>query len=112
MLPENRLTPLKMLKADPLIEKLLCVARANPPNDRVPYAFEQRILARLQSGAIPDVWGLWEQVFWRSLPAFLGITLMLGAVTYTTQATWDSNSLQDDLESALYAEVESTGDRW
>ena len=30
-----------------LERKLIAAARANPPSDRVPYAFEKRIMARL-----------------------------------------------------------------
>ena len=32
-----------------LQEKLLAAARGNPPGDQVPYAFEQRVMARLRS---------------------------------------------------------------
>ena len=34
-----------------LERKLIAAARANPPSDRVPYAFEKRIMARLAEPA-------------------------------------------------------------
>ena len=42
-----------------LERKLIAAARANPPSDRVPYAFEKRIMARLAARPVVDGWALW-----------------------------------------------------
>ena len=43
----RRLIELLRMNLEQLQKKLLAAARANPPADRVPYAFEKRILAQL-----------------------------------------------------------------
>ncbi len=47
-----------------LRNKLLAAARANPPGDAVPYAFEKRILARLTSRPVTDDWAQWVRSLW------------------------------------------------
>src|ERR1039458_1755153 len=42
-----------------LERKLIAAARANPPTDRVPYAFEKRIIAHLAAQPVVDAWALW-----------------------------------------------------
>ena len=49
-----------------LERKLIAVARANPPSERVPYAFEKRILARLPAQPMLDRWELWGRALWRA----------------------------------------------
>ena len=39
-----------------LQEALIAAARANPPGNAVPYAFEKRIAARLRAVAPTDPW--------------------------------------------------------
>ena len=41
-----------------LEQKLVAAARANPPSDGVPYAFEKRIMARLATRPVMDDWAL------------------------------------------------------
>ena len=48
-----------------LERKLIAAARANPPSDRVPYAFEKRIMARLAAWPVADSWALWARALWR-----------------------------------------------
>src|ERR1043166_3595832 len=40
------------MNLEQLQRKILVIARRNAPSDRVPYAFEQRIMARISSGAV------------------------------------------------------------
>ena len=44
-----------------LERKLIAAARANPPGDQVPYAFEKRILAHLATRPVADGWELWAR---------------------------------------------------
>ena len=48
-----------------LKKKLLAAARRNPPSDRVPYAFEKRIMAHLAAQPLLDAWAFWVRGFWR-----------------------------------------------
>ena len=49
-----------------LERKLIAAARANPPGDQVPYAFEKRILAHLATRPVADGWELWARALWRA----------------------------------------------
>ncbi len=62
-----------------LERKLIEAARANTPSERVPYAFEQRVLARLKERPLADVWALWARALWRAAVPCVAITLVLGA---------------------------------
>jgi hypothetical protein len=64
-----------------LQEKLISAARGNPPSDRVPYAFEQRMMARLRTQPIPDSWALWAGALWRAVAPCAAITVLLALWT-------------------------------
>ena len=66
------------MNLESLRQKLLAAAKANPPGDRVPYAFEQRILARLKEKPAPDPAALWARALWRAAAPCVAITLLLG----------------------------------
>jgi hypothetical protein len=67
------------MNVDELQRKLIAVARAHPPSERVPYAFEKRVLARLTSSPRTDEWGLWARALWRATAPCVAIMLLLGA---------------------------------
>jgi hypothetical protein len=67
------------MNLESLRNKLIAAARANPPSDRVPYTFEQRIMARLRDQPRPDLGLLWTQMLWRAVAPCLGVSLMIGA---------------------------------
>ena len=70
-----------------LHQKLIAAARANPPSEKVPYAFEQRILAHIRSVPAPDVWGEWAVSLWRSsVPCILVMIALAGWALYTPQS--------------------------
>ena len=54
------------MKLDNLHQKLIAAARAEQPSDRVPYAFEKRIMARIASGGAVDLLGAWSAALWRA----------------------------------------------
>lgn len=64
-----------------LQRKLLAAARANPPGDRVPYAFEKRIMARLASVPAVDTWALWSRALWRAAAPCVALALLLGVLS-------------------------------
>src|SRR5262245_34752081 len=66
------------MKLEQLQQKLLAAARTCKPSDRVPYAFEKRILARLTSQPIRDHWALWSRALWRAAAPCVAVMLMFG----------------------------------
>ena len=90
-----------------LERKLMAAARANPPSDRVPYAFEKRIMARLAARPMSDGWELWGRALWRAAAPCVAIMLLLGAWSlFTPQASAPATDLSQALEQTLLAAVD------
>ena len=89
-----------------LERKLIDAARAHPPSDRVPYAFEKRILACLAARPLADGWELWGRALWRAAAPCVAIALLLGAWSFFSQGSAPINDLSQDLEQTLLAAVD------
>ena len=90
-----------------LEQKLIAAARANPPSDRVPYAFEKRIMAHLATRPVADDWALWARALWRAAASCVAIMLLLGAWSFfASQGGTPANDLSQDLEKTLLAAVD------
>lgn len=94
-----------------LQRKLLAAARTSSPSDRVPFAFEKRVMARVRAGVSPDPWALWARALWRAA-AGCGVVVMLTGVW----AFWeDANSdpkpdLAQEFENAVFAAMDQESD--
>jgi len=66
-----------------LQQKLLAAAKAAAPEERVPYAFEQRILARLAGKSAVDISALWARALWRAAVPCVVVTILLAALSLT-----------------------------
>lgn len=95
-----------------LEHKLLRAAQLDVPSDAVPYAFEQRIMARLAARRAPERWSEWGRQLWRAAAPALGFTLLLGVWTFSASITAEPVSLDSELESAVYAAIETPTDAW
>ena len=96
-----------------LHEKLIRAARSHPPSDRVPYAFEQRILARLKAEPVRDVLALWVRALWRAAIPCVAVMLLFAAwATAPTPpaAAHETADLGVELESTLMASVSLDND--
>jgi len=89
-----------------LERKLIAAARANPPSDWVPYAFEKRILARLTTRPLADGWELWARALWRAAALCVAIMVLLGAWSFFNQNKAPANDLSQALEQTLLAAVD------
>jgi hypothetical protein len=98
---------------DELQQKLLAAARANPPGDEVPYAFEQRLLARLPETPVPDRWAEWANALWRAAAPCLAVMLLLAAWAFVeTRSSPDAATLDVALENAVLAPTENVEEIW
>jgi len=90
-----------------LQKKLITAARLKVPDDRVPYAFEKRIMAQLAARAGVDHWVFWARGLWRAAAACVVVACMFGAVSLFTPATPDNgNDLSQDFENTLLASAD------
>jgi len=98
-----------------LEQKLVAAARANPPGDRVPFASEKRIMARLAARPVLDGWALWARALWRAAAPCAAIMLLLGAwslfappspAPLTPAPAKTAYDLSQELEQTLLATVD------
>ena len=90
-----------------LHQKLIAAARLQAVDDRVPYAFEKRIMAQLAASAGADQWLLWTRGLWRAAGACVAVAVIFGAVSlFTPAATDNGNDLSQDFENTLLASVD------
>ncbi|HKW28462.1 MAG TPA: hypothetical protein VJT54_03940 [Verrucomicrobiae bacterium] len=90
-----------------LHEKLIAAARANPPGDGVPYAFEKRVMALLAARTTSGSSVLWVQGLWRAAVSCLAIALMLGVwAFFNPTTTANAGDLSQNFESTLLAAVD------
>jgi len=87
--------------------KLIAAARSNPPAETMPYAFEKRIMARLETRAVEDSWALWGKALWRG--AFACLALAVGLSIWSLQTNGD---VEEDLESTMFAAADQLVDSW
>jgi len=87
-----------------LERKLVAAARAIPISDRVPYAFEKRVLALIAARPVVDIWGLWAGALWRAAAPCVAIMLLLAAWTAFAPAGNASNGdFSQEFENTLLA---------
>ena len=88
--------------------KLIAAARATPPDERVPYTFEKRIMARLAGKTPLDAWELWGRALSRAAAYCVAFMLLLSAGSFFLPApNPDSASLSQDVEQSLLAAVDN-----
>jgi hypothetical protein len=95
---------------DTLNRKLLAAARAHPPDDRVPYAFEKRIVALAGSRPVGDTHHELARGLWRAAVSCIGITVLLCAWSAFDPSAPDSSTASDfspDLDSTVLAAAEN-----
>ena len=92
-----------------LQQKLTLAARQQPPDDRVPYAFEKRIMALLAERAPAPGRVLWARGLWRAAVSCVALAVVCGAVSFFTPTAVDGNNdLSQDFENTLLASVDQT----
>jgi hypothetical protein len=102
------------MNLEQLNHKLLAAARRRAPDDRVPYAFEKRIMARLASAPVPDGLALWAHGLWRAAIPCLAVVVLLGVSSLfvapetpaASAATPASSELSQEFENTLLAAVD------
>lgn len=101
------------MNLEPLQNKLLAAARAHPPSDRVPYAFQQRISAHLKALPPVDLAAFWARALWRAAVPCVAITLLLATWSFapvTTSST--TEDLSQQFEQTLLADADQLEESW
>lgn len=98
------------MKLEKLQRTLIAVARANPPSDRVPLAFEKRIMALLSARPVPDRWAIWAKALWLAAAPSVAILLALSAWAFFTPPEKSSPDLAQQFDKTLLAAVDQDSD--
>lgn len=93
-----------------LNRKLLAAARRNTPDDRVPYAFEKRVMARLSAAPKSDPWLAWGRSLWYGAAACAAIALVLNVWSFPS-ANGEDGDFFRGVEDSLMASVDDL-DAW
>ena len=103
------------MSVERLRERILAAARQDQPKDAVPYAFEKRVMARIEPTSVQtNLWAVWNRVLWRVAAPCVGLTLLLSAWSFLSEEEGRSTSytLADDLERVVYAPFDDVEDVW
>jgi hypothetical protein len=96
-----------------LRQRLIEIARHEPPVDRVPWAFEKRIMSRLLPRTGLDPWSLWNRILWRCAAPCVALTLLVGGFAWYRQHDVSTgDSFAADLETVLYAPITDSQEVW
>ncbi|MFA6545570.1 MAG: hypothetical protein WCS99_14220 [Limisphaerales bacterium] len=99
------------MNLEKLQRELITTARAIPPNEQVPYAFEKRIMARLTPPQMSDVWALWGRWLWRAVAPCMSVMVVLGIWTFVAmQPEPESQNLELAIENTLLASNDIAGE--
>lgn len=100
-----------------LQEKLIRAAKTQSISDRVPYAFEKRILAHIRAQPVLDTIGLWTRALWRAAVPCVAVMLLFSVWPLTTTApdaatttVVDTADLGVELETTLMGSVSVDND--
>src|SRR6185503_9053708 len=99
-------------------QKLLSAARAHPPSDHVPYAFEKRVLARLIAPPALDHWASWARALWRAAAPCVALTLLFGVWSFVATNNANPSGMADGgdfsqhFEQTMLAAVDDVEDAW
>ena len=96
-----------------LERKLIAAARTKAPDDRVPYAFEKRIMARLRSPTRVDELAWWGRALWFGASACAAVTLAVGAWTFSLDDDIEqATSFSQGVEQSLFASADDLENLW
>jgi len=90
-----------------LHRKLITVARANPPAEKTPYAFEKRVMANILERPVADLWGQWAGALWRAtVPCVAIMVLLAGWSLYSANSPLPANDLSQAMDNTVLAAAE------
>jgi len=101
------------MKLVDLEKKLIAVARANPPSDRVPLAFEKRIMALIKGRPVQDAWAVWAKALWYAAGPCVAVMLLFSGWAFVESAKTNQTptvDLAQQLDNTLLAAVDQNND--
>ena len=79
---------------------------AEPPSDRVPFAFEKRVMARLAAREFNDFWASLGALLWRAVIPCFALTIIVGASSIAFSSRPEDLGAQ--LDAVLLADLDTS----
>jgi hypothetical protein len=98
------------MNLDNLQKKLIATARRMPSDERVPLAFEKRIMAHLTSAPRPSELQWWGRALWYGASACAAVALAMSVWSFVPADSADG--LSDQLEQTVLASANEAADIW
>jgi hypothetical protein len=101
------------MKLADLEKKLIAVARANPPSDRVPLHFEKRIMVLVTGRPVHDLWAGWAKALWYAAAPCVAVMLLFSGWAFVESSKEKQNptiDLAQQLDNTLLAAVDQSND--
>ena len=100
-----------MKKIDKILDEMLAKTRGMPADDRVPYAFEKRIMAHIKEAPVAgaNLWELWGLSLWRAVVPCLAVLVMV-AVWMKAPADGSGATTPQGNAAPAVANFEAPGD--
>ena len=96
-----------------LEKELFAAARATPPREDVPFAFEKRVMVRIAKETLVDVWALWARLLWRAAAPCVGVMLAVTAwALFSASSGGNTDNLEVALEDSVMAPLAHLEDSW
>ncbi len=95
------------MRLNDLQNKLIASARRQSPDDRVPYAFEKRVMAHLASRR-QDHWAVWTEGLWRAAASCVAVAIVCGVISFMAPQASDNGNgdLSQDFQNTLLASAD------
>lgn len=94
----------------PTMRQITNAARYLVDDQRVPYAFEKRIMAHLRGAKVGDLWSAWSGTMWRAAFSCVLISVLAGAAVTVADPS-RGELFASDLERTVLAPVD-VDDSW
>lgn len=99
------------MNLEKLHNQLITAARRQPPDERVPYAFEKRMMALIAERSVVDRWAGWTRGLGRAALGCVLVAVVCTAVSLLLPlSAGNRTDLSQDFENTLLASVEPGDD--
>lgn len=100
------------MNLEKLLKKLIAAARLDTPSDHVPYAFENRIMARLLSLKPLDPVAFWSRALWYGAGACAAIALAVSTWSVVLASQSNAADFSQAFDQTVFAMVSQENDSW
>ncbi|MGC8744044.1 MAG: hypothetical protein ACP5T0_09215 [Verrucomicrobiia bacterium] len=100
------------MNKDLLLNKLINAAKHQRPSDTVPYAFEKRIMARLEGLEVYETTLVWAQNLWRLAKPCIIIMIIACLWALLNQNQIGIDNPKEAYETAVLSGLNQIGTSW